>query len=120
MKKIYSMKSFFALIFICTFFTAKSQTYTVSQIPYNPMPWDSGINVVSAVDDLWSDAIPIGFDFYFFEKPQQSLLLGTNCIVTFTTSLANQYCPWVVGNAAPSPYNIVNSIMFPWQDVNPV
>src|ERR1043165_3291041 len=104
------MKNFFALILICTVLSANSQSYYVTQIPYNPMPWDSGINVVSPVDDVWSGVIPIGFDFYFFGHPQQALLLGTNCIVTFTTSLANQYCPWPVVNAIPSPYNPVNSI----------
>ena len=85
------MKNIFTVILTCIFF-AKSQSYYVSQIPYNPMPWDSGVNVVTYVDDMWSDAIPIGFDFYFFGIPHQQLVLGTNCIVTFTLSQANQYC----------------------------
>jgi len=113
------MKNFFTLILICTVFTAKSQSYFVSQIPYNPMPWDSGINVVSPIDDVWSAAIPIGFDFYFFGTPYQSLVLGTNCLVSFDLANENQYCPWPIDAAIPSPVTPLNSIMFPWQDVNP-
>jgi len=113
------MKFIFTILILMASMFARSQSYTVSEIPYNPMPFDSGINVVNYVDDTWSEPIPIGFDFYFFGHPYQSLLLGTNCIVSFDLANENSYCPWPIDNAIPSPLNPVDCIMFPFQDVDP-
>lgn len=110
MKKIFSI----ALVLAC--FSAKSQTYSVSQIPYNPLPFDSGIQVVGVADDSYSLAIPIGFDFYFFGQPYQQLLLCTNSYVTFDLSSAGGYSPWPISNAIPSTSIPTNSIFFPNQD----
>jgi hypothetical protein len=97
----------------------RSQTYVVSPIAYNPMPFDSGIAVVAPNDDLWGTVQSIGFNFYFFGQPRQSLLVGTNGILSFDLTNANNYCPWQLSDSIPSPNPFpANSIMFPYQDVD--
>jgi len=113
------MKKIATLLLTCIALSGQSQSYFVNPVPYNPMPFDSGINVVTYVDDTWSPAIPIGFDFYFFGQPYQSLVLGTNGLVSFDLSLANEYCQWPINDAIPTPLNPTNSIMFPYQDLDP-
>lgn len=99
--------------------TLFAQQYTVSSIPYNPVPYDSGIAVVSPVDDLWGQVLGIGFDFNFFGQNKQTLIVGTNGIITFDSSLANMQCPWYItpANTLPST-TLPNTIMFPYQDVD--
>ena len=111
MKKIFA----FAIVFIATL-SVKAQTYNVSQIPYNPMPFDSGIQVVGVADDMYSPVIPIGFDFYFFGQQYDQLLLSTNSSISFDLSNANSYCTWPINNAIPSTQIPINSIFFPLQD----
>ncbi len=108
----------FAVSTLCS--TGKAQSYFVSSIPYNPVSFDSGIVVVSPTDDLWGDVLGIGFDFYFFGQPKQSVLAGTNSILSFDMAEANQYCAWNLSNAGTIPGVDVyrNSIMFPYQDVD--
>src|SRR6476620_1205706 len=97
----------------------RSQTYFVSQIPYNPLPFDSGIYVVTPIDDSWGTPQSIGFDFYFFGRAMQSLLVGTNGILNFDLSLASGYCPWTISDSIPmTNAPLTNSIMFPYQDVD--
>ncbi|MEI7801957.1 MAG: T9SS type A sorting domain-containing protein, partial [Bacteroidota bacterium] len=111
MKKIFAI----ALMLVASM-TIKAQTYYVSQIPYNPMPFDSGIQVVGIADDMYSDIIPIGFDFYFFGNHFDQLLLSTNSTISFELSNANNYCQWPISAPIPSTSNPVNSIFFPMQD----
>lgn len=114
-------KNFVFFLILMSSFSIKAQTYYVSQIPYNPMSFDSGINVVSPIDDVWSTPIPIGFDFYFFGQSYNQLLLGTNSIVTFDVSQSGGYCNWVITDSIPSfGVQMPNSFIgFPYQDVNP-
>ena len=107
----------------CLFFVvltaAKAQTYSVSQIPYNPLPFDSGIAVVSAVDDMWGTVLGIGFDFYFFGHPYQNLVVGTNGQITFDTTQAGLYEAWSLLASPPlDSLATHNSIMFPYEDLN--
>ncbi len=72
-----------------------------------------------ATDDNYSFAINIGFPFNFYGNNYTQFLISTNGYLTFDISNAGGYSPWSINNALPSPNNPLNSIMGPWQDVNP-
>ena len=69
------MKKILVLAILISSISVKAQTYFVSQIPYNPMPFDSGIEVLNYVDDQYSMPMSIGFDFYFLVPIVISLLI---------------------------------------------
>jgi gliding motility-associated-like protein len=99
--------------------TAGTSTYNVSQIPYSPYAYTGGNQILIAIDDVWSDVIPLPFCFEFFGTTYNSLLIGSNAIVTFDLTQANAYCQWPINNANPSPLNPMNSIMAPFHDIDP-
>jgi hypothetical protein len=72
-------------------------------------------------DDMHSPVIPLGFSFEFYENTFTSLVISSNNYVTFDTSKANSYSNWTISQPAPNP-NLVpnNSILSPFQDVNPM
>lgn len=96
-----------------------AQQYFVSSIPYTPYSYVQGVPVVYNIDDTWSDTIPVGFDFYFFGQHYNQLVVGTNGVVSFNLSYANQYCQWPINAGIPSPSLPTHSIMFPFQDTDP-
>jgi gliding motility-associated-like protein len=70
-------------------------------------------------DDMFSNAINIGFSFNFYGNNYTQCLVSSNMYITFDLSSAGGYSPWPINNASPSPNNPTNAIMSPWQDVNP-
>lgn len=70
-------------------------------------------------DDSYSGIISIGFDFCYFGVNYNKLLIASNSYVTFDTSQAMGYSPWVFSSDLPSAGAPMNSIFGPWQDVNP-
>lgn len=70
-------------------------------------------------DDSWSALIPIGFTFNFFGVPYTNVVIGSNNILTFDASQANQFCPWSISAPIPSTANPTNSIMCPYEDLFP-
>lgn len=113
------MKKILAIALLISSVSVKAQTYFVSQIPYNPMSIDSGIEVLNYVDDQYSMAMPIGFDFYFFGQPYNQLLFSTNSYVTFDLTGAGGYSQWPITAPIPAVTNPMNSIFFPMQDLLP-
>src|SRR5688572_24947929 len=115
------MKNFsLSITFLCISFFCHAQTYFVNQIAYNPLPFDSGIQVVTPFDDAYGDTIGLGFDFYFFGQAYQSVVIGTNGVIGFNLNNANGICGWQITGTIPTtlpPADIRNSIMLPWQDV---
>ena len=71
------------------------------------------------LDDTYSDTIDLGFSFNFFGNNYSKCVLSTNAYLSFDSSLANQYSPWIIINAAPSPLNPLNAVYGPWQDLDP-
>ncbi len=117
---------------------ATTDSYTVSNVPYNPFPYvganlpqtgTSGV-LLQTVDDVWSSVIPIPFNFCFFGTSYTSLLIGSNANISFNlanASATNQYnfvpfpAPTPV-SAAPLPNNqatLNNSIMVAQSDIHP-
>jgi gliding motility-associated-like protein len=99
--------------------TLATNTYLVQTIGYSPYSYFAGTQVLINIDDTWSPAIPLPFCFQFFGNTYSQLVIGSNGIVSFDATLANGYCQWPIGNAIPSNANPMNSIMAPWQDIDP-
>jgi hypothetical protein len=66
-----------------------SSSYSVASIPYAPFPFGVGTTAIPNVDDVWSAAIPIGFNFCYFGNTFTQLLIGSNGEITFNTAVAN-------------------------------
>ena len=102
---------------------ANAQCYSVSTIPYNPAPY-SGTSV-SIGADAFSPRIAIGFNFCFYGHILDSLVIGSNGIVTFDATYPYwiDYCNPVIHDIPlPSSYASVAPgccVMMPWQDLNP-
>jgi gliding motility-associated-like protein len=99
--------------------TAATTTYNVVSIPYNPFPGEGSNPVLVNIDDIWSTVIPLPFCFEYFGQTYNSLVIGSNAIITFDLAQANQYCQWPITAAIPSNTNPMNSIMAPWHDIDP-
>jgi uncharacterized repeat protein (TIGR01451 family) len=113
------MKNIFTICIVLLSILTRAQTnYAVYQIPYNPDPFMAG-NIVPGVtsDDIYSAAIPIGFSFNFYGINYNTLCVGSNGTVSFGSSLAGAYSNW---NSTGLPTSTVNnSVLGPWQDLNP-
>lgn len=96
-----------------------AQCYSVSQIAYQQDTSTVQHSAFSMYDDQWSAAVPIGFPFCFYGAEYDSLLIGTNGMVTFDLDTANEYCPWPIQNTAmPSAAFPPNVIMGTWCDLS--
>jgi hypothetical protein len=93
-------------------------SYTISPIPHNPYPYNVGNNI-TMTDDTYSPVIQIGFPFKFFCAQFTSLVVGSNQILAFDPSLANQHCDWSVVDSVPNDTFPRGCIMGPYQDINP-
>jgi gliding motility-associated-like protein len=83
--------------------------------PANQIP--SGVNI----DDTYSDAIPLPFEFCFYGNKYDSIVIGSNGNATFNTDLALGYDSYFVSNFGPLPFNYTsynNSIFCPFHDLN--
>ena len=70
-------------------------------------------------DDSYTEVIPIPFPFTYFGSVYNSCLISSNNYITFDLADAGGYSPWAINDAIPSPALPTNSIMAPYQDVNP-
>ena len=115
----------------CTTLTAtpfqvgSTTSYSVDPIPYTPFPYTGGTAVSLGFDDYWGDTINLPFNFCFFGNVYNQAVVGANGIVTFNTYRAQQYCPWSLTSVSPVPSTslydstFTNSIMCPYQDIDP-
>ena len=74
---------------------------------------------VFLTDDQYSGVINIGFPFTYYGVVYNQLVIASNNYVTFDLSQANGYSPWSISAPIPSPALPTNSIMGPYQDINP-
>ena len=108
----------------CTTLTATylqsntTSNYTISTIPYAPDPYTTGTAVVLA-DDQWSAVINLPFTFCYMGTAYTQCLIGSNGMISFSLTPANGYCQWPIGAAVPSTSDPMNTIMTPWQDLQP-
>lgn len=93
--------------------------YKLDRITYSPYAFNGGTPVLTNMDDIWSDEIPLPFEFCFFGKKYQSCVIGANGNISFNSALANVSQPYAVH---PAPFNGIcynNCIMGAYYDVNP-
>jgi PKD repeat protein len=74
---------------------------------------------ISLSDDQFSGVINIGFPFTYYGTAYTTCLISSNNYISFTTSGAGGYSPWSISSAVPNAGNPVNSVLGPWQDINP-
>lgn len=98
-----------------------TNTYAVSALEeaIPPYPLNQGQIVVSNIDDTYSPLIPMGFSFCFFDNTYNSIVIGSNGVVTFDAADANGFCPWSFDQTAPDPGLPNNAIFCPFHDINP-
>jgi gliding motility-associated-like protein len=111
----------------CTTLTATIQgtvtttSYSVSQIPYAPQPFNVGNPILIGIDDQWSGVVNLPFCFEFYGNTYTQCIVGANGAISFDISNANSFNTWPINAAIPSntPTDMLNSIMAPWQDIDP-
>lgn len=98
--------------------TYRTTSYTVTQIPYNPDPYNVGTLVTTPIDDKWSPVLNLPFTFCFFGQTYNQYVVGTNGIISFNLAYANQFCPWAFNIALPST-TLPRSMMGLYHDIDP-
>ena len=108
------------------FFDVGSTTsYNVESIDFcPPFPFTVGTPIFVGTDDVFSDVIPLPFDFCFYGNVFNQAVIGANGLISFNTILANDYCEWSFDQSIPTPeanlggiYN--NSINGAYFDIDP-
>lgn len=95
-------------------------SYNISSIPFNPDPYTSGTAAPGVIaDDIWGSVVQLPFSFCYYDQSYDSLVIGSNGIVSFNTALANGYCQWPINSAAPDFVYDNLTIMAPFQDIDP-
>ena len=98
-------------------FTAIAQSdYTVTAIPHQV--YSAFTPVEFTEDDVYSDVIPLTFNFTYFGNTYNQILIGTNGVVQFDLSLATQHNPWPINTPIPDTnFNVKNSILGCYHDM---
>ncbi|MGB1204560.1 MAG: gliding motility-associated C-terminal domain-containing protein [Chitinophagales bacterium] len=101
--------------------TASTTSYIAENIPYEPLPFDSGTIQDVPEDDTWSNVVNMGFNFCFYGNTYNQLVVGTNGVISFNTNYANQYFEWEILNGFPSNAADMprNCIAAPYHDIDP-
>lgn len=97
---------------------ASTDEYDFTSIPFQPeIPFDQGTPLISSmpqidgmVDDKFSDVIPLGFDFCFYDQNFSNIIIGTNGILTFDQEEANTDAPSGISVSNPNPALVDNAI----------
>lgn len=102
--------------------TGETTTYAVSSIPYAPpFPFTGGTPVSVDIDDRWSNAINLPFDFCFYGQTYTQMVIGSNAVVSFdvATNAPNSFCDWSFDETIPNPALFRTTIFGPYMDTNP-
>ena len=77
---------------------------------------DTGISS----DDTFGGVVNLGFNFEFYGNVYNQCVISSNNYISFDTGNANGYSGWNIGAAVPNNFDApLNSILCPWQDINP-
>ncbi len=101
---------------------AQTTSYSVDPIPYSPpFSFNSGTPILVNTDDLWSGVINLPFRFCFYGTGYTQIIVGSNGVCSFNTANAGGFNNWNIPGPIPSttPADLMNSIMGPWQDIDP-
>ncbi len=117
-----------------------TNSYNMTTVPYLPDPY-SGTDAFTSLnygDDNYSDSIGIGFNFCFYGSSYNVLAVSSNNYISFNVptlaanfSLNGGYSSWELDDPIPDPngeyvydasgypYPPLNTILGPWQDIDP-
>ncbi|MEM7185081.1 MAG: hypothetical protein AAF466_00375, partial [Bacteroidota bacterium] len=102
--------------------TGETTQYAVSAIPFAPpFPATGGTSVSVDIDDRWSDAIQLPFEFCFYGQHYDEMLVGSNGVVTFdlVSNTPGGSCAWSFNDALPSTNLFPATIFGPYMDIDP-
>ncbi len=112
----------------CTDLTANLSTlratteYSINSIAYSPsFPFTGGTVIPPTGDDFWGSEFSLPFSFSFFGNCYNTVLVGTNGVVTFDTvnNVESGFCPWSFAQTIPNAtFPIRNAIYGVYQDSN--
>ncbi len=99
---------------------ANSCSFTISTPSYSPDAAYTAGTLLTFPDDQMSNVVPIGFTFCFMGTNYTNCLVSSNSFISFNTGTAGGYSAWVtVPIPTATPDEALNSIMFPWHDIDP-
>ena len=97
-------------------------SYNISSISYNPsFPFTGGTVIPPTGDDYWGTEFSLPFSFSFFGNCYNTVLVGTNGVITFDTLNNGSFgfCPWSFNQTIPNAtFPIRNAIYGVYQDSN--
>ena len=102
--------------------TGETSSYEVAPIDYNPpFPSTGGTPISVNTDDVWSDPIPLPFDFCFYGGTYSEILIGSNGVITFdlVNNEPNGFCDWSFSDPIPSNNLFSTTIFGPYMDIDP-
>lgn len=107
--------------------TGETTSYEVSEIPYAPpFPFTGGTPVSVNIDDRWSSAINLPFDFCFYGQVYTQMIIGSNGVVSFelnrtgtNTQTPGGRCEWDFDESIPDTKLFWSTIFGPYMDINP-
>ncbi len=77
--------------------------YEINALTSCPTPPTTGGTPTSLdIDDRWSEVIDLGFEFCFFGGVYNEILIGSNGVATFDTSLAGGFNDWGFTDTLPN------------------
>ena len=88
-----------------------TSSYSVESVPYSPPYQFSCLaeRVSVGLDDTWSPIINLPFDFCFYDNTYNSIVIGSNGVISFDTSLANGSSGWRTTRNIPNIQNARDS-----------
>ncbi|MBP8250402.1 MAG: SprB repeat-containing protein, partial [Chitinophagales bacterium] len=97
----------------------KTNQYSVSSIPYSPTSITG--TTINLLDDKFSNAVPIGFNFCFFENVFTQCYIADNGVLTFNPAYSGGSCNNNTQQVLPY-FNSTfpdNAIFFMYMDIAP-
>ncbi|MFN8393676.1 MAG: hypothetical protein U0176_03280 [Bacteroidia bacterium] len=109
----------FACSLLFSLLVQAQNSYTISSISFNPDPYTAGTPTGIAMDDIWGSVVALPFSFCYYDQSYDSIVIGSNGIVSFNLALASTYCQWPISGPVPNAAYDNLTIMAPWQDIDP-
>ena len=86
----------------------------------SPIVTVSNPTQISLIDDQFSGVINIGFPFTYYGTTYTTCLISSNNYISFDIASAGLFSPFSISGNVPNTVNApLNSILGPWQDINP-
>lgn len=120
MKKFYFKRIQFVFgLFLFSLAGISQNNYSVSQIPYQV--YTANANTLNTGDDMYSNLIPLSFDFDFFGSVYNQAVVSTNGAIDFRTVQAGGVSPWDLSNVGALPsanFTVKNAILGCYHDMD--